>query len=156
MTDQMFFLVWFLSFGLYLVIYTWWIPIRTRKNIEAWLMSEESDSTLLASLSVITGKIREQTLVDFEEFMLPQARENMQKFWAGAMGNAAKKMKNSEAGSQMSLLHSMTKELDSQPWYIQMAASKLLPMITDAASGQTKGPRTPSAPSRMGLAERRT
>ena len=152
----MFFLVWFLSFGLYLVIYTWWIPIRTRKNIEAWLMSEESDSTLLASLSVITGKIREQTLVDFEEFMLPQARENMQKFWAGAMGNAAKKMKNSEEGSQMSLLHSMTKELDNQPWYIQMAASKLLPMITDAASGPAKGSRTPSAPTRMGLAERRT
>tara|TARA_Y100000310_G_C20678695_1_gene814586 strand:+ start:689 stop:1147 length:459 start_codon:yes stop_codon:yes gene_type:complete len=151
MTDQSFFLVWFLSFGIYLIIYTWWIPIRTRQNIEAWLMSEESDSTLLASLSVITGKIREQTLIDFEEFMLPQARENLQKFWAGAMGNAAQKMKNSEEGSQLSLLHSMTKELDNQPWYIQMAASKLMPLIADAAGGQTKGPRTPSAPKRMGL-----
>ena len=31
--------------------------------------------------------------MDFEEFMLPQARENLQKFWAGAMGAAAKEMK---------------------------------------------------------------
>jgi hypothetical protein len=155
MTDQYFFLVWFLSFGLYLIIYTYWIPLRTRKNIEDWLMSEESDSTLLASLSVITGKIREQMLIDFEEFMLPQARENLQKFWAGAMGNAAKKMKNSEEGSQLSLLHTMTKELDNQPWYIQMAASKLMPMIADAAGKQTDGPRRPPAPRRMGLSERR-
>ena len=156
MTDQYFFLIWFLSFGIYLIIYTYWIPLRTRKNIEDWLMSSESDSTLLASLTVITSQIREQMLIDFEEFMLPQARENLQKFWAGAMGNAAKKMKNSEEGSQLSLLHSMTKELDNQPWYIQMAASKLMPMIADAASGATKGPRKPPAPKRMGLSTGRT
>ena len=134
MTDQMFGLIWFLSFGAYLLIYTYWIPLRTRKNIETWLMSKESDETLLASLEVITGKIREQMLIDYEEFMLPQARENFKKFWAGAMGAAAKEIGNSEEGGQMSLMHSMTKELEHQPWYIQAAASKLIPVITKAAS----------------------
>jgi len=138
MTDQMFFLIWFLSFGLYLAIYTWWIPIRTRKNIEAWLMSEESNETLLASLDVITGKIREQTLMDFEEFMIPQARKAAIDFWNGAMGNAAKKLGETEEGSQLSLLHSMTEELKDQPWYIQAAASKLIPVIQKAADNQGK------------------
>ena len=139
MTDQMFFLVWFLSFGLYLVIYTWWIPIRTRKNIEAWLKSSESDKTLLMSLDVITKKIREQMLIDFEEFMLPQARESFQKFWTGAMGHAAKELKNSDQGSNLSLMHSITKELENQPYYIQMLGAKLLPIITEAAKKQPIG-----------------
>ena len=138
MTDQMFFLVWFLSFGLYLVIYTWWIPIRTRKNIEAWLMDSESDETLLASLEVITTKIREQLLVDFEEFMLPQARDSFKNFWNGAMGNAAQELGKTEEGSQLSLLHSMTEELKDQPWYVQAAASKLIPVIQKAADNQDK------------------
>ena len=72
MTDEIFALVWVLSFGLYLLIYTYWIPLKTQKKIETWLMSEESNETLLASLSVITNQIREQALVDFEEFMIPQ------------------------------------------------------------------------------------
>jgi len=135
----MFFLVWFLSFGLYLVIYTWWIPIRTRKNIEAWLKSSESDKTLLMSLDVITKKIREQMLIDFEEFMLPQARESFQKFWTGAMGHAAKELKNSDQGSNLSLMHSITKELENQPYYIQMLGAKLLPIITEAAKKQPIG-----------------
>ena len=77
-------------------------------------------------------------LIDFEEFMLPQARENLKKFWAGAMGNAAKELKGSEEGSQLSLLHNMTQDLSGQPWYIQAAASKLLPIITDAAAKGSK------------------
>jgi len=138
MTDQMFFLIWFLSFGLYLAIYTWWIPLKTQKKIESWLKSSESDETLLMSLDVITKKIREQMLIDFEEFMLPQARESFKKFWAGSMGAVAKELKGSEEGSQLSMLHSITKELDSQPWYIQMLGSKLLPIITDASKNQPK------------------
>jgi len=145
----MFFLVWFLSFGIYLIIYTWWIPIRTRKNIEAWLMDSESDETLLASLEVITKKIREQMLIDFEEFMLPQARENLQKFWAGAMGNAAKELKGSEEGSNLSLLHNITQDLSGQPWYVQALASKMLPMITEAVKTQPE--RTTDAGLGMGL-----
>ena len=137
MTDQLFFLVWFLSFGLYLVIYTWWIPLKTQQRIESWLKSSESDETLLMSLDVITKKIREQMLIDFEEFMLPQARESLKKFWAGAMGNAAKELKGSEEGSQLSMLHSMTQDLSGQPWYIQALASKMLPIITEAANKQT-------------------
>ena len=62
--------IWILSFGLYLLIYTYWIPLRTQEKIESWLRSEESDETLLMSLEVITKRIREQMLVDFEEFML--------------------------------------------------------------------------------------
>ena len=96
--------IWILSFGLYLLIYTYWIPLRTQRRIVHWLESEESDETLLMSLEVITKRIREQMLIDFEEFMLPQARENLKKFWAGAMGNAAKELKGSEEGSQLSLL----------------------------------------------------
>ena len=145
----MFFLVWFLSFGIYLIIYTWWIPIRTRKNIEAWLMDSESDETLLASLEVITKKIREQMLIDFEEFMLPQARESLQKFWSGAMGNAAKELKGSEEGSNLSLLHNITQDLSGQPWYVQALASKMLPMITEAVKTQPK--RTSDATIGMGL-----
>ena len=103
MTDTEFALIWVLSFGLYLAVYTWWIPLRTQKRIETWLMSEESDETLLASLSVITRQIREQTLVDFEEFMIPQARKSAIDFWNGAMGNAAKKLGNTEEGSQLSI-----------------------------------------------------
>ena len=138
MTDPEFFLVWFLSFALYLVIYTWWIPIRTRQNIETWLMDSESDETLLASLEVITNKIREQLLVDFEEFMIPQGRKAAIDFWNGAMGNAAKKLGDTEEGSQMSLLHNMTEELKDQPWYVQAAASKLIPVIQKAADNQDK------------------
>ena len=133
MTDQTFYAIWILSFGLYLLIYTYWIPLRTQEKIESWLMSSESDETLLSSLEVITKKIREQMLIDFEEFMLPQARENLQKFWAGAMGNAAKELKNSDQGAGLSLLHSLTSELEGQPWYIQALGSKLLPAITEAA-----------------------
>jgi len=133
MTDAMFALIWALSFGIYLIIYTYWIPLRTRKNIEDWLLSKESDETLLASLDVITGKIRETMLVDFEEFMLPQARESLKKFWAGAMGAAAKEIGKTEQGGQLSLIHSMTEELQHQPWYVQAAASKLIPVISKAA-----------------------
>ena len=54
-------------------------------------MSEESDETLLASLSVITNKIREQALVDFEEFMIPQARKSAIDFWNGCYGECCPK-----------------------------------------------------------------
>jgi len=134
--------IWILSFGLYLLIYTYWIPLRTQEKIESWLKSAESDDTLLMSLEVITKKIREQMLIDFEEFMLPQARENLQKFWAGAMGNAAKELKNSDQGAGLSLLHSLTSELEGQPWYIQALGSKLLPAITEAAKTQVKPKET--------------
>jgi len=138
MTDELFALVWVLSFGLYLLIYTYWIPLRTQQRIESWLRSEESDETLLMSLEVITKRIREQMLVDFEEFMLPQARDNLKKFWAGAMGAAAKEMKNSEEGGQLSLMHTIANDLSDQPWYIQALGSKLLPAITDAVKKQPK------------------
>ena len=134
MTDLLFFAIWMSSFGLYLLIYTYWIPLRTQKKIEEWLRSSESDETLLMSLEVITGKIREQILIDFEEFMLPQARKNLQKFWSGAMGNVAKEMKNSDEGSQMSMLHNIASELSDQPWYVQALGSKLMPLLAKAGS----------------------
>jgi len=149
MTDQQFFMIWIFSFFLYFGIYTIWIPLKTQKKIESWLMSSESDETLLSSLDVITKKIREQMLIDFEEFMLPQARENLQKFWAGAMGNAAKELKGSEEGSNLSLLHNITQDLSGQPWYVQALASKMLPMITEAVKTQPE--RTTDAVVRMGL-----
>jgi len=142
MTDQQFFMIWIFSFFLYFAIYTIWIPLKTQKKIESWLMSSESDETLLSSLDVITKKIREQMLIDFEEFMLPQARESFQKFWVGAMGNAAKELKNSDQGAGLSLLHNFAKELDGQPWYIQALGSKLLPAITEAAKTQVKPKET--------------
>jgi len=149
MTDQQFFLIWILSFFLYFTIYTLWIPLKTQKKIESWLKSSESDETLLMSLDVITKKIREQMLIDFEEFMLPQARESLQKFWSGAMGNAAKELKGSEEGSNLSLLHNITQDLSGQPWYVQALASKMLPMITEAVKTQPK--RTSDAVLGMGL-----
>jgi len=130
--------IWILSFGLYLLIYTYWIPLRTQQRIEEWLRSEESDETLLMSLEVITKRIREQMLIDFEEFMLPQARDNLKKFWAGAMGAAAKEMKHSEEGGQLSLMHTIANDLSDQPWYIQALGSKLLPAITEAVKKQPK------------------
>jgi len=139
MTDQQFLLIWIGSFFLYFAIYTLWIPLKTQKKIESWLKSDESDETLLMSLDVITKKIREQMLIDFEEFMLPQARESFQKFWTGAMGHAAKELKNSDQGSNLSLMHSITKELENQPYYIQMLGAKLLPIITEAAKKQPIG-----------------
>jgi len=154
MTDLAFLLIWIGSFFLYFTIYTLWIPLKTQQKIEAWLKSSESDETLLMSLDVITKKIREQMLIDFEEFMLPQARESFKKFWAGAMGNAAKELKGSEEGSQLSLMHGITSELSGSPWYVQALASKVLPMIAEAGK---KGPkRTTDAVSRMGIAEERT
>lgn len=137
MNDQTFYAIWIFSFFLYFTIYTIWIPLKTQMKIESWLKSSESDETLLMSLEVITKKIREQILIDFEEFMLPQARENLQKFWAGAMGNAAKELKNSEEGSQLSLMHGITQELSGSPWYVQALASKVLPMIAEAGKKQT-------------------
>ena len=123
--------------------------MKTQQKIESWLKSAESDATLLMSLDVITKKIREQMLIDFEEFMLPQARESLQKFWAGAMGNAAKELKGSEEGSNLSLLHNITQDLSGQPWYVQALASKMLPMITEAVKTQPK--RTSDAVIGMGL-----
>ena len=118
-----------MSFLLYLLIYTYWIPLKTQKRIETWLRDSESDETLLLALEVIVKRIREQTLIDFEEFMLPQARENLQKFWSGAMGNVAKEMKKSDEGSQMSMMHNIASELSGQPWYVQALGSKLMPML---------------------------
>ena len=138
MTTAEFALVWALSFLLYLLIYTYWIPLKTQKRIETWLLSSESDAALNEGLEVIVESIREQTLHDFEEFMLPQARQSLQKFWGGAMGAAAKELKGSEEGSQLSLMHSMAEELKDQPWYIQAAASKLIPVINKAAESSEK------------------
>ena len=134
MTDETFALIWILSFGLYFLVYTFWIPLRTQKRIEYWLRSEESDETLLLALGVIVKKIREQTLIDFEEFMLPQARENFQKFFSGAMGNVAKEMKNSEEGSNLNMMHNIAKELEGSPWYVQMLGSKLMPILAKASN----------------------
>jgi hypothetical protein len=138
MTDQTFAIIWILSFGLYFLIYTFWIPVKTQQRIENWLRDSESDETLLLALEVIVKRIREQTLIDFEEFMLPQARENFQKFWSGAMGNAAKELKKSEEGGQLALMSNMASELSGQPWYVQAAASKLMPIIQEAATKEGK------------------
>ena len=150
MSDELFALVWVLSFGLYLLIYTYWIPLRTQEKIESWLMSEESNETLLASLGVITDQIRNQTLVDFEEVMIPQARKAAIDFWNGAMGNAAKELGKSEEGSQLSIMHNMAKELEGQPWYVQMLSSKLIPLINKAAEAH-QGNATAEPMKRLGL-----
>jgi len=149
MTDAAFYLFALISFIIYFLIYTYYVPLKTQQKIESWLKSSESDETLLMSLDVITKKIREQMLIDFEEFMLPQARESLQKFWSGAMGNVAKEMKGSKEGSNLSLLHNITQDLSGQPWYVQMLASKMLPMITEAVKTQPK--RTSDAVIGMGL-----
>jgi len=151
MNDSTVAVIWILSFGLYLLIYTYWIPLRTQEKIESWLRSEESDETLLMSLEVITKRIREQMLIDFEEFMLPEARKNLQKFWSGAMGNVAKEMKNSDEGAGMSIMHSLASELSGQPWYVQALGSKLLPAITEAVKTQKKPKETQTLG--MGLQE---
>ena len=142
MNDEQFIVVWIMSFLLYLVIYTFWIPLKTQKKIETWLLSKESDNALNQGLEVIVKSIREQTLQDFEEFMLPRARESLKKFWGGAMGNAAKELGKGEEGSQLSLLHNMTKDLSGQPWYIQAAASKLLPIMQNAAKTDSNAVKT--------------
>jgi len=151
MTDQQFLMIWIFSFFLYFAIYTIWIPLKTQKKIESWLKSSESDETLLMSLDVITKKIREQMLIDFEEFMLPQARESLKKFWAGSMGAAAKELKGSEEGTQLSIMHGITSELSGSPWYVQALASKVLPMIAEAGKKQTTS--TSKQVSSMGIQE---
>ena len=134
MNDTEFALIWALSFLLYLLIYTYWIPLKTQKRIEEWLKDSESDDTLLEALEVIVKRIREQTLIDFEEFMLPHARENLQKFFSGAMGNVAKEKKNSPEGSEISMMHNIAKELEGSPWYVQMLGSKLMPILAKASN----------------------
>jgi len=152
MEDSTFYGIWILSFGLYLLIYTYWIPLRTQKRIEEWLRSSESDDTLLLSLEVIVKRIREQTLIDFEEFMLPHARESLKKFWAGSMGNVAKEFKKTEEGSQLSLMHNIADSLKNEAWYVQALGSKLLPMIAEAT---TKAPKsTTDTVLGMGLAKK--
>jgi len=143
MTDETFAVIWILSFGLYFAIYTFWIPLKTQKRIEDWLRGSESDETLLLALEVVVRRIREQTLIDFEEFMLPQARENLQKFWSGAMGNVAKEMKNSEEGSNLHMMHNIANELSGQPWYVQALGSKLMPMIAEATQKEGGKPKPP-------------
>ena len=143
MTNIEFGLIWALSFLLYLLIYTYWIPLKTQKRIETWLRSSESDETLLEALEIIVKRIREQTLMDFEEFMMPRARESLQKFWSGAMGNAVKEIGKTEEGSKLAMLSSMAQDLSGQPWYVQAMASKLLPIIENASKtegGATKAP----------------
>jgi hypothetical protein len=149
MTNIEFGLIWALSFLLYLLIYTYWIPLKTQKRIETWLRSSESDETLLEALDIIVRRIREQTLIDFEEFMLPQARENLQKFWSGAMGNVAKEMKKTEEGGQLNLMHNIASSLQNESWYVQALGSKLLPMIAEAT--QKEGKPKPTQNEGMGL-----
>jgi len=136
MNDETFAAIWVLSFLIYLVIYTYWIPLKTQKRIETWLLSDESDDTLIEALDVIIREIRKTTLQDFEEFMLPRAKEAAQKFWAGAMGNASQALGKTEEGSNLHMLSEMTKDLSGQPWYVQMAASKLMPMLQNAAGSE--------------------
>ena len=152
MTTSEFGLIWALSFLLYLLIYTYWIPLKTQKRIETWLRDSESDETLLLALEVIVKRIREQTLIDFEEFMLPQARKNLQKFWSGAMGNVAKEMKNSEEGSQLSMMHNIADSLKNEAWYVQALGSKLLPAIAKTMEKEGSGK---VAEVGMGLLEKR-
>lgn len=147
MTNDEFMVVWALSFLLYLVIYTWWIPYRTQRHIEKWLRSEDSDETLILSLGVIIKSIREQALIDFEEFMLPRARESFKNFWNGAMGNAVKEIGKTEEGSKLSMLSSMAQDLSGQPWYVQAMATKLLPIIENATKSEGSSKSTQS----MGL-----
>ena len=149
MTDSQFVIVWLSSFLLYLVIYTYWIPLKTQKRIETWLRSAESDDTLLEALEVIVKRIREQTLMDFEEFMMPRARESLQKFWSGAMGNAVKEIGKTEEGSKLAMISNMAKDLEGQPWYVQAMASKLLPVIQKAS--ETQGGASKVAEIGMGL-----
>jgi hypothetical protein len=81
--------------------------------------------------------------MDFEEFMMPRARESLQKFWSGAMGNAVKEIGKTEEGSKLQMLSSMAQDLSGQPWYVQAMASKLLPIIENASKtegGATKAP----------------
>jgi len=134
MTDETFAIIWILSFFLYLLIYTYHIPRMTQKRIEVWLRDSESDDTLLEALEVIVKRIREQTLIDFEEYMLPLARKNLQKFFSGAMGNVAKEMKDGEEGSKMKMMHDIANELSDQPWYVQMLGSKLMPILAKASN----------------------
>lgn len=149
MTNIEFGLIWALSFLLYLLIYTYWIPLKTQKRIETWLRSSESDETLLEALEIIVKRIREQTLMDFEEFMMPRARESLQKFWSGAMGNAVKEIGKTEEGSKLAMLSSMAQDLSGQPWYVQAMASKLLPIIENAS--KTEGGSTKALDVGMGL-----
>ena len=67
-----------LSFGLIIIILNW-IPLRTQRRIVHWLESEESDETLLMSLEVITKRIREQMLIDFEEFYVASSEREFEK-----------------------------------------------------------------------------
>ena len=76
--------------------------------------------------------------------MLPHARKNLQDFWKGAMGNAAKELKKSDEGGQLSLMANMASELSGQPWYVQAAASKLMPIIQEAATKEGKPKPTQS------------
>ena len=149
MTDLAFYLFALISFVIYFVIYTYYVPLKTQQKIESWLKSEESDETLLASLGVITNQIREQTLVDFEEFMIPQARKAAIDFWNGAMGNAAKELGKTEEGSQLSIMHSMAESLKNESWFVQAAAAKLLPLINKAAANQDNA--TPKPLKGLGL-----
>ena len=142
MTDSNFLIIWLISFFLYFIIYTYWIPYRTQVRIEEWLRSEDSDDTLLLSLGVIVKSIREQALHDFEEFMLPRARESLQKFWSGAMGNAVKEIGKTEEGSKLSMLSSMAQDLSGQPWYVQAMATKFLPIIENANKMQGSAKKT--------------
>jgi len=136
MTDTTFAIIWILSFFLYLLIYTYHIPRMTQKRIEVWLRDSESDETLLLALDVIVKRIREQTLIDFDEFMLPRARESLQKFWSGAMGNAVKEIGKTEEGSKLSMLSNMADSLKDESWFVQAFASKMLPIIEKATKTQ--------------------
>ena len=142
MTDNTFYVIWLISFVLYFIIYSFWIPYRTQVRIEEWLRSSDSDDTLLLSMGVIVKSIREQALVDFEEFMLPRARESLQKFWSGAMGNAVKEIGKTEEGSKLSMLSNMADSLKDESWFVQAFASKMLPIIEKATKTQKNAKET--------------
>jgi len=81
--------------------------------------------------------------------MLPRARESLQKFWSGAMGNAVKEIGKTEEGSKLSMLAGMADSLKEEPWFVQAFASKLLPVIEKASKTQKNATNTLDAA--MGL-----
>ena len=142
-------LAWTLLTIGYFTAIVWVAPKRAREEWVNWVRSPASDEVLIEALEGYTNHLRSCQLVDFEEHILPAARKSLQDWFNGAMGNAARHLqKDSKEGAGLSIMASMAEELKDQPWYVQAAATKILPLIENAVQ---KPGNADSKPQGLGL-----
>jgi len=147
MSQEVLFLLFMIFEGVFLVVLyqAYLVPkVISPAVVSHWLAEIESGRIDLPRvLESYTGELVGQIDAFFFGYVDEEKkvhRGRIQKYYEGAAGKAAQAM----SGDPAALAPQMLKELQGQPWYVQMIASKVLgPALGRAADGL---PVTPTEP----------